>query len=99
LPGRGLSMSETRRLSIAPDTLLVGSPVPSDRLLAAIVESSDDAIIGKNLEGTITSWNRAAEALYGYRAKEAVGQPISLIIPADHPDELPAIMDRLRRGE
>jgi PAS domain S-box-containing protein len=73
--------------------------VPTDRFLAAIVESSDDAIIGKTLEGTITSWNRGAERLYGYLAEEAVGQPISLIIPPERPSELPAIMERLRRGE
>lgn len=73
--------------------------MPSDRFLAAIVESSDDAIISKTLEGIITSWNPAAERLYGYLSVEAIGQPISLIIPADRPEELPAIMDRLRRGE
>jgi PAS domain S-box-containing protein len=75
------------------------STVPTDRFLAAIVESSDDAIIGKTLEGTITSWNRGAERLYGYSAAEAVGQPISLIIPPERPSELPAIMEQLRRGE
>ncbi|MCD6056696.1 MAG: Chemotaxis protein methyltransferase CheR, partial [Thermomicrobiales bacterium] len=73
--------------------------VPTDRFLAAIVESSDDAIIGKTLEGTITSWNRGAERLYGYSAEEAVGQQISLIIPPERPNELPAIMEQLRRGE
>jgi PAS domain S-box-containing protein len=73
--------------------------VPTDRFLAAIVESSDDAIIGKTLEGTITSWNRGAERLYGYSVDEAVDQPISLIIPPERPSELPAIMERLRRGE
>jgi PAS domain S-box-containing protein len=73
--------------------------LPSDRFLAAIVESSDDAIITKTLEGMITSWNRGAELLYGHTAEEAVGRPISLIIPPDLPDELPSIMERLRRGE
>ena len=73
--------------------------VPSNRFLAAIVESSDDAIIGKTLDGTITSWNRGAERLYGYTADEAIGQPIAMIIPVDRPDELPGIMARLRRGE
>jgi PAS domain S-box-containing protein len=67
--------------------------------LAAIVASSDDAIIGKTLDGIVTSWNPAAERLYGYRADEMVGQPIATIVPADKRDELAAIMDRLRRGE
>ena len=73
--------------------------IASDRFLAAIVESSDDAIIGKTLDGTITSWNRAAERLYGHTAEEAIGQPISIIIPVEQPEELPAIMARLRCGE
>jgi two-component system sensor histidine kinase/response regulator len=67
--------------------------------LAAIVESSDDAIIGKTLDGIITSWNRAAERLYGYTAEEAVGQSIDIIVPPDRPDEMPRILDRVRRGE
>lgn len=82
-----------------PSGLPADLAVPTDRFLAAIVASSDDAIISKTLEGTITSWNPAAERLYGYSAPEAVGQPISLIIPADHPYELSSIMERLRRGE
>ena len=77
----------------------MSTAVPTDRFLAAIVESSDDAIIGKTLEGTITSWNRGAEIVYGYLAEEALGQPISLIIPPERPNELPAIMEQLRRGE
>jgi PAS domain S-box-containing protein len=67
--------------------------------LAAIVESSYDSIIGKTLEGIITSWNPGAERLYGHTAAEAVGQPMSLIIPPDRPDELPTILARVRRGE
>ncbi len=67
--------------------------------LAAIVESSDDAIISKNLDGIITSWNKGAERLYGYTAEEIVGKPLSLLVPPDHPDELPEIMERIRRGE
>ena len=57
--------------------------------LAAIVESSDDAILGKTLEGIITSWNRAAERLYGYSVEEAVGQPVSILVPPDRPMEVP----------
>src|SRR5215467_7639293 len=67
--------------------------------LAAIVEFSDDAIIGKTLDGTIVSWNSGAERLYGYNAKEMVGQPISLLVPPDRPYEIPRIMERLRDGE
>jgi PAS domain S-box-containing protein len=67
--------------------------------LAAIVESSEDAIIGKDLFGTITSWNRGAEALYGYSAEEVVGKPVSMLIPPEHQDDFPTIMARLRRGE
>jgi PAS domain S-box-containing protein len=67
--------------------------------LAAIVESSDDAIVSKALDGTIRSWNRAAERLFGYTADEAVDQPITLIIPADRLQEEQEILRRLRRGE
>jgi PAS domain S-box-containing protein len=67
--------------------------------LAAIVESSDDAIISKTMDGIITSWNRGAERLYGYTATEMVGQPIARLIPPDLADDFPMIMARLRRGE
>jgi PAS domain S-box-containing protein len=67
--------------------------------LAAIVESSDDAIIGKTLQGIITSWNEGAERLFGYTADEMIGQPVSRLIPADRLDEEPDILARLRRGE
>jgi PAS domain S-box-containing protein len=67
--------------------------------LAAIVESSDDAIVSKTLDAIITSWNTGAERLYGYTPAEVVGKPIALLIPTDHPDELPSTMERLRRGE
>lgn len=67
--------------------------------LAAIVESSDDAIISKTLDGTIRSWNAGAERLYGYSSSEAVGRPITLIIPPDRLDEERGISDRLRGGE
>jgi PAS domain S-box-containing protein len=66
---------------------------------AAIVEHSDDAIIAKRLDGTITSWNSAAERLYGYTAKEAIGQPISIIVPPERRDELQGILKRLQKGE
>ena len=66
---------------------------------AAIVEHSDDAIIAKRLDGTITSWNAAAERLYGFSAKEAIGQPISIIVPPERRDELQGILKRLQKGE
>lgn len=67
--------------------------------LVAIVESSHDAIISKNLDGIITSWNASAERLFGYRAEEAIGRPITIIIPVDHLDEEPVILSRIRSGE
>src|ERR687886_485809 len=67
--------------------------------LAAIVESSDDAIIGKTLEAIITNWNRGAQKIYGYSAEEVVGKPINILVPPDRPDEIPKIMEKLRRGE
>ena len=68
-------------------------------LLASIVESSEDAIVSKNLDGIIMSWNRGAERLFGYAAAEAVGQSIAIIIPPDRLEEEPRILERLRRGE
>src|ERR687884_1012200 len=67
--------------------------------LAAIVEASEDAIIGKTLDGTITSWNPAAARLYGYSAAEAIGQSISLLVPPDRHDELQELLARVARGE
>lgn len=67
--------------------------------LAAIVDSSDDAIFSKDLNGIITSWNAGAERLYGYTAEEAIGRPVSMLAPDDRAEEIPALMERLRRGE
>jgi PAS domain S-box-containing protein len=68
-------------------------------LLAAIVDSSDDAIVSKSLDGVITSWNKGAERLFGYTAEEAVGQHITLIVPTDRRHEEATILERLKRGE
>src|SRR5262249_42388399 len=68
-------------------------------LLAAVVESSDDAVITKTLDGVITSWNASAERLFEYTPAEAVGRPITLIIPPDRHDEERDLLARLRRGE
>ncbi len=65
----------------------------------AIVESSDDAILSKDLDGVILSWNNGAERLFGFTADEAVGKPVTIIIPLDRRDEEPAILDKIHRGE
>jgi PAS domain S-box-containing protein len=73
--------------------------IDAQRRLAAIVESSHDAIMSLDLDGVITSWNAGAERLYGYSAEEIVGQAIAIVIPPDHTDDFPEIIERLRRGE
>ena len=74
---------------------------PTDRLtrLAAIVEFSEDAIIGKDMDGIITEWNRGAKQLYGYSADEVIGKPVSILIPPEESDDFSEIMDKLKRGE
>jgi PAS domain S-box-containing protein len=69
------------------------------RQLAAIVESSDDAIVSKSLDGVIQTWNAGAERLFGYTQEEAIGRPITMLIPEDRQDEEPGILDRIRHGE
>jgi len=67
--------------------------------LASIIDSSEDAIISKSLDGTITSWNKGAERIYGYTPEEVIGKNISLLAPTDHPDEIPEILRKISRGE
>jgi PAS domain S-box-containing protein len=69
------------------------------RRLASIVAYSDDAIVGKTMEGIITSWNTGAERIYGYSPGEAIGQPVTMLVPADRLDEVPRMLECLRRGE
>jgi PAS domain S-box-containing protein len=67
--------------------------------LASIIDSSEDAILSKDLNGIITSWNRGAEHIYGYTPEEVVGRHISLLIPGDRPDEIPEILKKIAKGE
>ncbi|QBR72273.1 PAS domain S-box protein [Beijerinckiaceae bacterium] len=71
----------------------------AEQWLAAIVECSDDAIISKNVDGIITTWNLGAERLFGYTAEEIIGKPITILIPPERIDEEPGILARIRRGE
>jgi len=83
-------------------THLQARPPATDEIaqrLAAIVESSDDAILTKDLDGTVTSWNKAAERLFGYRSREIIGKPVTLLLPDDRQDDEAPILARLRRGE
>ena len=73
--------------------------VPLPTLLAAIVEDSDDAIFSKTTDGTILTWNKAAEAMYGYRQDEIIGRNVSMLLPPERPHEVEEILKRLRRGE
>lgn len=77
-------------------------PIPCEydaaRRLAAVVESSDDAILTKDLSGVITSWNRGAERIFGYEAEEVIGKSVTILIPPEREDEEPGILDRIRRG-
>ncbi|QBR71155.1 histidine kinase [Beijerinckiaceae bacterium] len=70
-----------------------------ERRLAAIVENSDDAIISKDFDGIITTWNPGAERLFGYTAEEVIGKPITILIPPERQDEEPGILERIRQGE
>jgi PAS domain S-box-containing protein len=98
-----LTQSETASVRRSPDMPNVEEPFSTEsqqsQLLAAIVESSDDAIFSKTLDGRILSWNKSAEGMYGYRAEEIIGRPVSILLPPDHPDEVNDILVRLRRGE
>ena len=94
-PGAGPSVSK-----VSTDQLTnLQSPELAPYWLSALIESADDAIISKTLEGIITSWNAGAERIFGYTADEVIGKPITILIPKDHEDEEPAILARLRAGQ
>src|SRR5712691_13168044 len=76
-----------------------GRRTVESKLLASIVDTSDDAIISKTLDGVITTWNKAAERIYGYQADEVIGHSVSLLIPPDRANEMVEILDRIRIGE
>ena len=95
--GSGEALGESRpRAASGPD---VAGHVPAAQLLAAIVDSSEDAIISKSAAAVITSWNAGAERLYGYTAAEAVGRPISMLLPPELAGEERRILDRILAGE
>jgi PAS domain-containing protein len=101
--GRHFDAEDKRQLEtlarFASAAYQTSASLHASKQLAAIVESSDDAIISKSLEGVISSWNHSAERLFGYTSEEAIGQNITLIIPPDRHDEEPKILERIRRGE
>jgi len=77
----------------------LNSPELAPYWLSALIESADDAIVSKTLEGIITSWNAGAQRIFGYTADEVIGKPVTILIPKDHEDEEPAILARLRAGQ
>src|SRR5258706_14900588 len=86
------------RLSLVPSESPFRLDDESSGLLRAIVESSDDAIIGKTLEGTIVSWNAGAQRMYGYSPSEVIGQSIRLIVPAEQREQLQRILGEIGQG-
>ena len=96
-------MTQKNNLGIAPTPTEIEAALRESeqqlRWLASIVDSSDDAIVSKNLDGIITSWNSGAERVFGYSTSEAIGQPITLVIPQDRQSEEREILTRIRRGE
>jgi PAS domain S-box-containing protein len=92
-------MKNLRSKQAPPDAIEGPAQFDAERWLAAIVESSDDAIIGKTLDGIITSWNGGAQRIFGYGADEVIGKPVTILIPPGQWHEEDEILKRLRRGE
>jgi len=88
---RELEVAQSRRARVRAEAAM--------QFLAAIVESTDDAIYGKSLDGPIVSWNKAAERIFGYTADEVIGHSVSILYPMDRRDELIDIMERIKRGQ
>ena len=90
---------ELRRVNEELDRRKTRELRDSQNRLALIVDSSQDAIIGKSLDGIITQWNKGAEQIYGYTATEIIGRNVSVLCPPDRPDEIPGILEKIRHGE
>src|SRR5690349_12112499 len=92
--------SDEKALSVSTNHYRnLASPEFAPYWLAAIIESADDAVISKTLDGIITSWNHGAQRIFGYTADEVIGKPVTILIPPGHEDEEPAILARLRAGK
>src|ERR1044072_5144029 len=91
--------ADAKPIGSAVDGTNLKTPELAQYWLAGLIESADDAIISKTLEGIITSWNPGAERIFGFTAEEAIGESITIIIPPDHLDEEPEILRRLGAGE
>lgn len=96
---RGINLAPGAVLEINTDITHRTRSDEQGALLAAIVQSSSDTIFSKTLDGIITSWNPAAERMYGYTAEEIIGKSVNLLVPGDLPGEIPTMLDRVARGE
>jgi PAS domain S-box-containing protein len=99
VPLRDTHTQKFNHLAITRDVTAQRAASETQRFLAAVVESSEDAIVTKNLDGIITSWNKGAEFLFGYTAPEVIGKPVSILIPEERQDEEPNILSRIRKGQ
>ena len=99
MSSKGPADTQSTGSSTKHDFTNLRSPDLAPYWLAALIESADDAIISKTLEGIITSWNKGAERIFGYTADEVIGKPVTILIPEGQKDEEPTILARLRAGE